>query len=363
MNDFCAEPDEVRRAESVAAEKVLKSGWYILGKEVEAFEEHWARYCGTRCAIGVGNGMDALEIALRALKIGCGDEVIATPMTAAATVLAILRCGATPVMADIDITTGLLDKHSVAQCITKRTKAVLLVHLYGQVRDMEGWTGFCAENNLLLIEDCAQAHGAEWNNRKAGAFGACAGFSFYPTKNLGARGDGGAIVTDSEAAADAARTLRNYGQQKRYVHTVAGLNSRLDELQAALLSARLLWLDKWNAQRRQIAAAYHRGLTNPRVRPLAEPMQPNSHVYHLFVIQCDQRDQLSAHLSTHEIESAIHYPVPIHRQPFATDAVEITVSLPNAEQHAATCLSLPCHPQMKDNDIARVIDAVNNWRP
>src|SRR5688572_23293299 len=245
MNDLRAAFAESREATVDAVVRTLESGWYILGKEVQQFERQWAQRCGVRHAVAVGNGLDAIEIALRALRIGPGDEVITTPMTAFASVLAIIRAGATPVLADIDPGTALLDRASVERCLTKKTKAIVLVHLYGQLRDMDRWKEFCQRHNVELIEDCAQSHAASSDGRVAGSFGRINAYSFYPTKNLGAMGDGGAVVTDDDELAMHAARLRNYGQKERYEHPELGMNSRLDEVQAAILSERLAWLDEW----------------------------------------------------------------------------------------------------------------------
>jgi dTDP-4-amino-4,6-dideoxygalactose transaminase len=359
MNDFKAEPEELIQLQLAAAERVLRSGWYILGKEVQSFEASWASRCGVGEAIGVANGMDAIEIGLRASGIGAGDEVITTPMTAFATVLAVFRVGATPVLADIDPDTGILSMASVARCISPRTKAVLLVHLYGQVRDMSDWVRFCNDSKILLIEDCAQAHLAEWDGRVAGAFGTCGAYSFYPTKNLGAIGDAGALVTSDAELAKQARVLRNYGQSERYHHPEIGLNSRLDELQAAILTERLSWLEQFTERRRAIGAAYHARLANPHVRLLAPPLQARSHAYHLFVVLSDRRTELSAHLTQAGIANLSHYPIPVHRQSPCLDLKIDPAGLSATERHAATCLSIPCHPQMTDEDVSKVVDAVN----
>lgn len=359
MNDFKADPEDLKLAQIRAAERVIRSGWYILGNELKAFEERWAARCGTPHCLGVGNGMDAIEIGLRASGIGPGDEVITTPMTAFASVLAVIRAGATPILADIDPATGLLDPESVRRCLTPRTKGVLLVHLYGQVRNMDAWKTLCAEAGIGLFEDCAQAHLAAWKGRPAGSHGAWGAYSFYPTKNLGTLGDGGALVTtDPELAAIASR-LRNYGQSKRYYHSDLGLNSRLDEIHAAILSARLEWLDGYTARRRQVADAYRLGIRNAKVTLLAAPVEPGNHVYHLFPVLCDRREDLMAHLKARDVESLIHYPVPVHMQEPCRAIGRAPGGLPRAERHAQVCLSLPCHPQLSDEDVARVVEAVN----
>jgi len=362
MNDFRAEPAELREAMLGAARRVLESGWYVLGNEVAAFEQQWAAACGTSHAVGVGNGMDAIEIALRALDIGPGDEVITTPMTAFATVLAVIRAGATPVLADIDPQTALLSVESADRCVSPRTKALLLVHLYGQIRGMDAWQAFCAKHGIALVEDCAQAHLASWRGRTAGSLGRAGAYSFYPTKNLGAAGDAGMLVTSDEALAQRAGRLRNYGQSVRYHHPELGMNSRLDEVHAAMLLARMQWLREFTKRRRQIAKAYRAGIANPLVGQMALPDEESAHVYHLYVITCEQRDALQAHLQQHQVQSHIHYPIPVHRQESCRDIGRDPRGLANSERHAASCLSLPCHPQLTDGEIASVISAVNSFR-
>ena len=362
MNDFKAEPEELRQRELAAVERVLRSGWYVLGNEVKAFESIWAQRCGTNASIGVANGMDAIEIGLRALGIGSGDEVITTSMTAFATVLAILRTGAAPVLADIDPDTALLSIESVARCISPRTKAVLLVHLYGQIKNMGQWETLCKQNNLLLLEDCAQSHMAEWEGQIAGSFGRFGAYSFYPTKNLGAIGDAGALVTSDTELAERAKQLRNYGQSERYHHPVLGMNSRLDELHAAILSERLAWLDQFTASRRTIAETYFREMVNPRIDLLTKPASRGAHVYHLFVVLCDKRDKLSNHLTQMGISNLSHYPIPIHKQPPCQTLRIDPYGLLNAEQHATNCLSIPCHPQMTDNQVGLIIETINAFQ-
>lgn len=359
MNDFKAEPESLRMAELAALDRVLRSGWYVLGNEVKAFEAAWAERCGLQHAVGVGNGMDAIEIGLRALGIGDGDEVITTPMTAFATVLAIIRAGAIPVLADIDPDTALLDPASVERCVSARTKAVLLVHLYGQVREMERWSALCDKFGIMLLEDCAQSHLARWNGKFAGSFGRFGAYSFYPTKNLGALGDAGAWVSSDAELAQRAMVLRNYGQSVRYHHTEFGLNSRLDELQAALLRVRLERLDEFTACRREVARAYREKISNPLIRLLAGPVQAESHVYHLFVLICEERDRLAQHLKSCGVETYVHYPVPVHFQLPSKGLRRDPNGLPAAESHARLCLSIPCHPQMSDADVSTVIDSAN----
>ena len=361
MNDFRAEPRALRDDMLSAVSRVLDSGWYVLGNEVVGFEKEWAEVCNTNHAVGVGNGMDAIEIILRAINVGPGDEVITTSMTAFATVLAILRSGATPVLADIDPGTALLSMESVARCISPRTRAVVLVHLYGQVRDMKVWQSFCEENKVHLVEDCAQAHLASSDGRIAGSFGVGGAYSFYPTKNLGTIGDGGAIVTNCEKATIKAKRLRNYGQSERYHHPEIGMNSRLDEVQAAILRVRIKWLEKFTERRREIANAYINRINNPMVSLLTKPQSNEAHVYHLFVILTPQRERLINYLKENGVQSLIHYPIPIHMQKPCTQFKRAPNGLSVSESHSNDCLSLPCHPHLSDEDLYKVIELVNSF--
>ena len=360
MNDFTAEPEALKQATYDSIKAVLDSGWYVLGDQVKNFERSWAEICGTKYAIGVGNGLDAIEIILRSLGVGSGDEVITTPMTAFATVLAIQRCGATPVLADIDSSNAILSVEGAAKVITTKTRAIMLVHLYGRMIDMTPWRDLCEDKGLQLIEDCAQAHLASFDGKVAGSAGIAGAYSFYPTKNLGALGDAGMIVTDNADIDEISRRLRNYGQSERYHHSDAGMNSRLDEFQAAILQTRLAWLRGFTARRRIIAERYHRHITNSLVKPLPEAKDPANHSYHLFVITCQNRDALVAYLSSAGIQTLIHYPILTCDQP--AFGGEQYSSLPNSRQHAATCLSIPCHPQLSDADVTLVINALNEYQ-
>lgn len=361
INDFSRMPGSVRQELLDAAAGVLQSGWFILGQNVAAFEREWADYCGTRHCVGVANGMDALEIGLRCAGIGPGDEVITTPLTAFATVLAILRAGAEPVLADIDPSTGLLDPDSAARCIGPRTRAILLVHLYGQVRQMERWRELCSARGLILLEDAAQAHGARAGSVAAGGFGRWAGYSFYPTKNLGAIGDAGAICTNDDAVALQAAQLRNYGQSDRYHHPVAGLNSRLDELQAAILRRLVAHLPELTRRRQEIAALYRAEVHNPAITLLAPPEEEASHVYHLFVVRSALRDALAFHLRQAGIQSLIHYPIGAHHQPPTAGLRRDPAGLAAADTFSATCLSIPCHPYLSDAEVRKVVEAMNSF--
>ena len=361
MNAFQEESEELRSKMIDAAIRVINSGWYVLGKELSELEKQWALICDSPFAVGVGNGMDAIEIILRSLDIGPGDEVITTPMTAFATVLAILRSGAIPVLADIDSDTALISLETAQRCVSKKTKAVLLVHLYGQVRNMNAWTDFCLNNKIMLIEDCAQSHIASWKGRVAGTFGVAGAYSFYPTKNLGALGDAGMLITSDPNLANRSSQIRNYGQSVRYEHPEIGMNSRLDEMQAAILLERLKYLSSFTDRRRQIANAYQQEISSPYIKKLLDPEEPAAHVHHLYVIQCEARDALQEHLKKHQIQSLIHYPIPIHQQKPCLDMKRDPLGLGNSENHAKTCLSLPCHPQLSDQDVVKVIDVVNQF--
>jgi dTDP-4-amino-4,6-dideoxygalactose transaminase len=359
MNDFKAEPEVLREAMVTAAKRVIDSGWYVLGKELEKFEHEWAQVCGVTHGVGVGNGMDAIEMALRSLGVGQGDEVITTPMTAFATVLAILRAGATPVLADIGSNNALLSIESVRRCVSKKTKALVLVHLYGEVRNMQAWVDLCEDFNIYLVEDCAQSHLATWQGKVAGSFGKAGAYSFYPTKNLGALGDAGMLITQDEKIAEKANCLRNYGQSVRYHHPELGMNSRLDEMQAAILAERLNYLQGFTERRREIASAYRVGINNPLIKLLPSPEEHSSHVYHLFVVMSEMRDKLQEHLQLYGVQALIHYPIPIHHQEPCINILRDPKGLKNSERHANSCLSLPCHPQMTEEDVFKVIAAVN----
>ena len=361
MNNFQAEPEALILEELSAVERVIRSGWYVLGGEVEAFEKKWSELLGLNHAIGVGNGMDAIEISLRASGIQPGDEVITTSMTAFASVLAIIRCGAIPVLADVDLNTGLMSFDSVVRCISFKTRAILLVHLYGQIRGISSWVELCSKYNLVLIEDCAQAHLSKSQGVYAGGFGVAGAFSFYPTKNLGCLGDGGMIVSNSANIANQSVILRNYGQAKRYYHSELGLNSRLDEIQAAILSVRMKWLSAFTEARRNIAYQYLTRVNNPIISMPSPPEDDQSHVYHLFVICAKDRDKLQAFLLAEGIQTYIHYPVPIHWQKACPEILTDPNGLLQSEKYSSNCLSLPCHPQMTQLEIDQVVTALNKF--
>ena len=338
-----------------AIDRVVERGWFVLGPEVEAFEEEFARASGAQHAVGVGTGTDAIAIALRALGIGAGDEVVTSPLSAAYTALAIMMIGARPVFADIDPVRLTIDPDRILAAIGPRTRAIVPVHLYGQPADMTAIARIAARHNLAVIEDCCQAHGATANGTPVGTIGMAGAFSFYPTKNLGALGDGGAVVTNDRTLAETVKRLRNGGQTDRYHHQEAGINSRLDEMQAAILRARLPRLRAWTDRRRTLAMRYRSRLASSSV-DVPAPQDPG-HVYHLFVVRSAMRRQLQAHLLAGGIETLIHYPVPIPRQPAL--AAANPVECPVADRACDEVLSLPLHPGLCDEDLDRVAAAVS----
>ncbi|HJZ72752.1 MAG TPA: DegT/DnrJ/EryC1/StrS family aminotransferase [Vicinamibacterales bacterium] len=335
---------------------VIERGDFILGAAVEQFEAEYAAYIGTRHAVGVGTGLAAIELALRAFDIGPGDEVIAPANTFIATILAILATGATPVFADVDPASHTVDAGAIAAAVTARTRAIVPVHLYGQPVEMDAVSAVARRHNLLVIEDAAQAHGARYKGARAGSLGAAAAFSFYPSKNLGAFGDGGIVTTSDDRAAEKIRLLRNYGQRVKYHHAVAGTNSRLDTLQAAVLRVKLPHLDRWNALRRRHAAAYGvrlRGrVATPSVSANAE------HVFHLYVVESDDRDRLQARLRAQGVETGIHYPVAAHLQEACASLGYTPGDFPATERAAARILSLPMYAELTDAQIDYVAEAI-----
>jgi len=343
-----------------AIKRVLDRGWFILGEEVKSFEREFASYIGVHHAIGVGSGTEAIHLALIAAGVQPGDEVITAPNTCVPTISALSFAGAIPVLVDVDERSYNIDPDKLERAITSRTKAILPVHLYGQAADLEPILAIAREKNIPVIEDAAQGHGATYRGRKLGCFGLAAAFSFYPSKNLGAYGDGGAVVTDDDSTAGRLRKLRNYGEERRYFHTSKGFNSRLDELQAAILREKLARLDQWNDRRRQIADLYNRTITNLAVTKPAE-MDYGDHNYHLYVLRCGRRDQLRRHLEANRIGSLIHYPVPVHLQEAYSDLGLAEGSYPVAERLCNEVLSLPMFPELRDDEVIRVAEAVNSF--
>lgn len=345
-----------------AVQRVLESGWYILGKEVSEFEVEFASYIGVDFSVAVGSGTDALQVAFRACDIGPGDAVITVSHTAVATACAIQLCGATPVLVDIDPVTYTMDLNRLEDTlggqVRDRIKAIVPVHLYGHPVDMDSVMEIARRHDLYVIEDCAQAHGAKWRQRRVGSFGTFGAFSFYPTKNLGAFGDGGALVTDDPVLADKARILRQYGWRERYVSEINGMNTRLDELQAAILRVKLRSLEPSNDRRRAIARMYDQSLSESRSTRPSES-DGATHVYHQYVIRNNERDQLRSFLRQHLIETAILYPQPIHLQQGYRDRIVMGAGeLRETEKASAQILSLPMYPELSDDQISTVAQKV-----
>lgn len=356
--DLKAPYKELKTQLDEAYSRVMESGWYILGSEVNAFEHEFAEYCGVRHCIGVGNGLDALHLILQAYGIGKDDEVIVPSNTYIATWLAVTYAGAKPVPVEPDEKTYNLDSSKIEQAITIRTRAIIPVHLYGQPADMDTILKIANKYGLKVIEDAAQAHGALYKGKRAGSLGDAAGFSFYPGKNLGAVGDGGAVTTNDDSIAESIRSLRNYGSHKKYVNDALGFNSRLDELQAAFLRVKMKYLDIWNEQRRAAAKQYNTLLKGcdlflPFVPEYATP------VWHLFVIATDQRNALQQYLNNKGIGTLIHYPIPPHLQKAYINLGFNTGDFPIAEKMAKQVLSLPMGPHISEEQITSIVDAIH----
>lgn len=349
---------ELRAELDQAWARVADSGWMILGPELAAFEQAFAEYCGAAQAIGVANGLDALALALRAAGVGPGDEVVVPAFTFAATWLAVLQAGAQPVPVDVDPVTYTLDAEAAAAAITPRTAAILPVSLYGHPVDMDPLAALAERHGLFLLEDAAQSHGAAYKGRRTGALAHATAFSFYPTKNLGALGDGGGVTTSDSAFAERLRRLRNYGSSRKYVHEEVGVNSRLDELQAAFLRVRLARLEASNDARREVAAGYEQALHGANGVNLPHEAPWARHVYHLYVVRTPRRDKLQADLASRGVETLIHYPIPCHLQPAFRDLGYAQGAFPVAEALAAEVLSLPMWPALPSDGVAAVAEAV-----
>jgi len=348
------ETEAIREELDAAVDRVVSSGRYVLGEEVDRFEAAFAQWCGAGDAIGVASGTDAITIALVAAGVGPGDEVVTPANTCVPTVAGIEAAGAVPVLADVDPVSRTLDPASVATVIGPRTRAIVPVHLYGRCADMLALSELADEHGLVLIEDCAQAHGAVQAGRRAGSLGRAAAFSFYPTKNLGALGDAGAVVTSDPELARTARLLRNYGERARFEHVRRGRNSRLDPLQAAVLATKLPYLEAWNDRRQTIARRYDRALAGTTVVPPAEPAD-GSHAYHLYVVETPARETFRTRLAEAGVATEVHYPLPIHRQP-AYRGIE-RIPLPASERLATSVVSLPLYPQLDDAEVEHVAEA------
>lgn len=354
---------ELKDELDAAYHRVMDSGWYLMGREVEAFEEEYAAYVGTKHCVAVGNGLDAIRLALEAYGIGPGDEVIVPAHTFIATWLAVSQAGATPVGVDVRSDTANLDPTLLAGALTSRTKAIIPVHLYGQPADMDPINDFAKAYNLIVIEDAAQAHGARYKGRACGTLGHAAAFSFYPGKNLGAFSDGGAITTNDDEVARKARMLRNYGSEKRYYHDVPGINSRLDELQAAFLRIKLRKLDEWNARRSAIAEQYLSQLSAFNFQLLPFVPEWASPVWHLFVIRHPQRDALQKHLADQGIQTIIHYPIPplLSGAYSKAESGKLKVQMEIAAQLANEVLSLPIGPHTPSGHVDEVCRALGSF--
>ncbi len=342
-----------------AVHRVLESGHYILGSELEKFEADFEKWLGAGYAAGCASGTEAIYLALAAAGVTTGDEVIVVAHTAVPTISAISMTGATPVFVDIDPNTCLMDVELVEVKITPKTKAIVPVHLYGQVVDMDPLLKIAAKHNLMLLEDCAQSTGATYKGAVAGTMGDYGAFSFYPSKNLGAFGDGGGISTNKRENFDQLVKLRNYGQSKRYYHDIVGINSRLDEMQAAILGAQLPFVHQWNERRREIAKRYNEGLKGIVQTPVEE--EGRKHVYHLYVIQSDHRDELQEYLLEKGVGTLIHYPNPAHLQKAYGFLGYKPGALPQTEKVVKRILSLPMHPGVTDEQVDIVIDAIGNF--
>jgi len=343
-----------------AIHQVLDSGSYILGKETKAFEDEFASYVGVKYAIGVGSGTEAIHLALRACGIGPGDEVITVSHTAVATVAAVQMAGAIPVLVDIEPDFYTMDPEKIRSVLTPAAKAVIPVHLYGQPANLAPILDLAHKYGLQVIEDCSQAHGATYGGIPVGSHGDMACFSFYPTKNLGALGDGGMVVSNRQDLAEQVRLLREYGWAERYISHFPGWNSRLDEIQAAILRVQLRHLDQRNLDRIQIAASYVKGLKQRRLS-LPRVREGATHVFHLFVVRSPQRDRLQHHLSDMDIGTSTHYPVPVHLQPAYKDRLPGRESLPVTELVSREVLSLPMYPELSESETGKVIEAIKRF--
>jgi dTDP-4-amino-4,6-dideoxygalactose transaminase len=359
--DLQAQIQSLEPTLSQAIARVMQRGDFILGQDVAEFEREFAEFCGVKHAVGVDSGLSALELALRGAGVGEGDEVITQANTFVATAGAIMAVGARPMLVDCD-EEGQVDVAAVERAISKRTRAIMPVHLFGKICDIEALLELSERTGIPIIEDACQAHGAVLAGRRAGSFGLAAAFSFYPAKNLGAFGDGGMLVTNSDELATSVRTVRNYGSKQKYEHIALPLNHRLDTIQAAVLRVKLPHLDGWNARRQYLAEAYREHLEGGPVKmpPAAEA---GRHVYHLFVVQAKERDALRTALAGKGIETGIHYPIPLHLQPVLRDLGYKAQAFPNAERLAAHSLSLPMYPEMPMAHLERVVEAIRELAP
>lgn len=354
--------NEIREELNSAYEKVLDKSNFIQGNECKKFEEEFAEYCGVKYCVGVATGLDALMLILKAMNIGESDEVIVPSNTYIATALAVSYTGAKPVFVEPEIETFNIDASKIEEKITNSTKAIIAVHLQGRTADMDAINAIAKKHNLKVIEDAAQAHGAKYKGRIAGSLGNAAGFSFYPGKNLGALGDAGCVTTNDKELADKIRALGNYGSDYKYHHIYKGVNSRLDEIQAAFLRVKLPYLDKWNKDRQKTAKKYLEGIINPLIKLPLFTSEDYEHIYHVFVIRCDRRDELEEYLNKNGIGTVKHYPIPMHEQECYKDLGIKHGELPIAEEISKTVLSIPMYYGMKDEEVNYVIDMINKFK-
>lgn len=344
---------------NTSIKRVLDSGWYLLGREDESFEEHFAGYCGTKHCIGCANGLEALYLILKAYGIGEGDEVIAPANTYIASILAITQNGATPVLVEPDITTYNINPDFIEEKITPKTKAIMVVHLYGQAVEMQKIWELAKKYNLKIIEDSAQAHGAVYNNTKTGNLGDASGFSFYPGKNLGCLGDGGCVTTNDDELAEKIRALRNYGSHIKYHNIYQGLNSRLDEIQAAVLNVKLKYLDSDNQKRREIAEFYRENIKNPKIT-LPNTYDDKAHVWHIFPVRTHEREIFQSYLTENNVQTLIHYPIPPHKQECFKEWNNL--SFPITEKIHREIISIPISPVMTDFEVEKVVEIINAYK-
>lgn len=352
--------DEIDAQVSEKLLEVYHNNWFVGGNELKAFEDEFARFCGTKYCVGCGNGLDALYLILKAYEIGHGDEVIIPSNTFIATALAVTYCGAVPVFVEPVMASYTLNPQLIEEKITKHTKAIIAVHLYGQAVDMDEVNRIAKKYNLKVIEDAAQAHGAEYKDKRAGSLGDAAGFSFYPGKNLGALGDGGAVTTNDKTLADKIRALGNYGSIEKYHHVYQGNNSRLDELQASVLRIKLKYLEQWNKARNEAADYYSSHIKNDNII-IPQVEKWNKHVWHLFVIRCEQRDRLESWLAENNVGTTIHYPIPIHLQRCYEDMKFKERDFPIAERLSGTIISIPMFYGITKEEMDYVISVLNRF--
>ncbi len=353
--------EELRDALDMAYQRVMLKGWFIQGEECRTFEKEYAEYVGVEYCVGVATGLDAIYLILKAMGIGSGDEVIVPSNTFIATALAVSYTGAVPVFVEPEIATYNIDVSRIEEKISIRTKAIIAVHLQGRPADMDSICAIAQKHHLKVLEDAAQAHGSRYKGRMAGSLSDAAAFSFYPGKNLGALGDGGCVTTNSKELADKVRVLGNYGSDYKYHHIYKGINSRLDEMQAAFLRVKLPHLDRWNQERQRIAERYLHEIRNPLIALPLVSTEEYTHIYHVFVIRCSKRDELEAYLLSKGIETVKHYPIPMHLQKAYLDLEIQEGELPIAEEISRTVLSLPMYYGMTEDEISHVIYAVNSY--